>query len=91
MLKISIIEGHHRPITRETKFGIRYSQIAYAHFGGAFPSEVEVPLESLADAKSVGDYQLSLNCFQVGKYKKLEINPFKVELIPFAKTFAKAG
>lgn len=82
MLKISIIEGHHQPQSRTTKNGQRFYQEAYAHMGGAFPHQIEVPLRSPADARAVGDYELSLSAFQVGRYKNLEINPFELPLQP---------
>lgn len=82
MLKISIIEGHHLPQTRNTSKGLRYYQNAYAHLGGAFPQQIEVPLKNPVDAFPVGDYTLELSCFQVGKFKNLELNPFEVRLKP---------
>lgn len=91
MLKVSIIEGHHQPQSRSTKNGVRYFQEAYAHLGGAFPQQIEVPLKNPADAKPVGDYTLDLSTFQVGRFKNLELNPFELRLIPAQKTLSKAG
>lgn len=85
MLKISIIEGHNQPQSRTTKNGVRYYQNAYAHFGGAFPQEIEVPLRSAADAFPVGDYELDIRNFRVGRFKNLEINPFELTLTPLDK------
>lgn len=80
MLKISIIYGHHLPQTRTTKSGIRYYQLAYMHNGGAFPTEIEIPLKNPSDANPIGDYTLDLSNFQVGRYKNLELNPFELNL-----------
>jgi Helix-destabilising protein len=90
MLKISIIEGHHLPQSRNTKNGVRYFQNAYAHMGGAFPQQIEIPLKSPADAFHIGDYTLELSCFQVGKFKNLELNPFEVRLKPIENTMRQA-
>ena len=91
MLQISIIEGHHQALSRSTKNGTRYYQKAYAHMGGAFPQEIEIPLRSPAEAYPVGDFSLSVSTFQVGKYKNLELNPFEVLLVPAQKSFSKAS
>lgn len=93
MLKISIIEGHNQPQSRSTKNGVRYFQEAYAHIGGAFPHQIEVPLKNPADAKPVGDYTLDLSTFQVGRFKNLELNPFELQLVKAQvnKPIAKAS
>ncbi len=91
MLKISIIEGHHQPQSRSTKNGVRYFQEAYAHLGGAFPQQIEIPLKNPTDAKPVGDYTLDLTTFQVGRFKNLELNPFEVRLIQLQKPVSKAS
>lgn len=88
MLKISIIDSHHTAQSRNTKNGVRYFQNAYAHMGGAFPQQIEVPLKNPSDAFSIGDYSLELSCFQVGKYKNLELNPFELRLISIARPMA---
>jgi hypothetical protein len=90
MLKISIIEGHNLPQTRNTKNGMRYFQNAYAHLGGAFPQQIELPLKSPVDAFPVGDFTLDLSCFQIGKFKNLELNPFEVRLKPMENTIHQA-
>ena len=91
MLKISIIEGHHLPQTRNTSKGVRYYQNAYAHLGGAFPQQIEVPLKNPVDAFSTGEYTLELSCFQVGKFKNLELNPFEVRLKPVENIVRQAA
>lgn len=95
MLKISIVDGHHLPQSRQTKNGARYYQFAYAHIGGAYPAEIEIPLRNPTDAKPVGDYTLDLKTFQVGKYKNLELNPFELCLVPppasTSKPFSKTA
>lgn len=90
MLKISIIDGHHLAQSRTTQKGIRYFQNAYAHMGGAFPQQIEIPLKSPVDSFSVGDYTLDLSCFQVGKFKNLELNPFEVRLKPIDHSIRQA-
>ena len=90
MLKISIIDGHHQAQSRTTKNGIRYYQEAYAHLGGAFPQQIEIPLKAPADANPIGDYTLDISNFQSGKYKNLELNPFELKLIQ-DKKIAKAS
>jgi len=82
MLKIIIIEGHHQPKSRSTKNGQRHFQTAYAHIGGAFPAEIEIPLRNPVDAKPIGEYTLDLSTFQVGRFKNLELNPFQLNLTP---------
>jgi len=91
MLKISIIDGHHQPQSRNTKNGVRYYQEAYAHLGGAFPQQIEVPLRNPSEANAIGDYTLELSNFQVGKYKNLELNPFEFHLAQIKKPLAKAS
>lgn len=91
MLKISIIDGHHQAQSRSTKNGVRYFQEAYAHLGGAFPQQIEVPLKNPAEAKPVGEYSLDLSAFQVGRFKNLELNPFELKLIPATKSVSKAS
>ena len=91
MLKISIIDGHHQPQSRNTKNGVRYYQDAYAHLGGAFPQQIEIPLKNPADAKPIGDYTIDLSTFQVGRFKNLELNPFELRLVPVQKTLSKAS
>lgn len=82
MLNISIIDGHHQAQSRNTKNGIRYFQEAYAHLGGAFPQQIEIPLRNPADAKPIGEYTLDVSTFQVGRFKNLELNPFELRLKP---------
>lgn len=82
MLKVSIIDGHHMPQSRNTQKGVRYFQNAYAHMGGAFPQQIEIPLRNPSDAYAVGEFTLDLSCFQVGKFKNLELNPFELRLVP---------
>lgn len=82
MLKISIIEGRQAPQTRTTKNGIRYFQEAYAHLGGAFPEQVEIPLRNASEARAVGDYELDVSSFRVGRFKNLEVNPFELNITP---------
>lgn len=91
MLKISIIDGHNQPQSRNTKTGVRYYQEAYAHLGGAYPHQIEVPLKTPAEAYPIGDYSLDHSNFQVGKYKNLELNPFEFRITPAQKTLSKAG
>ena len=93
MLKISIIEGHNLPQSRNTKNGLRYFQQAYAHMGGAYPQEIEIPLQAPTDAKPVGEYELALSAFRVGRFKNLELNPFDLPLVPITKniTLGKTG
>ncbi|RDL42757.1 hypothetical protein DN730_18230 [Marinomonas piezotolerans] len=88
MLKISIIEGHNLPQSRNTKSGLRYYQEAYAHLGGAYPQQIEIPLQAPTDAKPVGEYELDLSAFRVGRFKNLELNPFDLPLIPTAKNIS---
>lgn len=91
MLNISIIDGHHQAQSRSTKNGIRYFQEAYAHLGGAFPQQIEIPLKNPTDAKPVGDYTIDVSTFQVGRFKNLELNPFELRLnpAPSARSVAK--
>jgi len=90
-MKITIAKGHEAPISRTTQNGIRWSQLGYAHMGGAFPQEIQIPLSSAAAAYPVGDYQLSERSFRVGKYGGLEVNPFDLILEPLSSAVAKAG
>jgi len=92
MLKISIIEGHHLAQSRNTKNGVRYFQNAYAHMGGAFPQQIELPLRNPTDAYAIGEYTLDLSAFQVGRFKNLELNPFELRLtVASPKALAKAS
>jgi len=86
MLKVSIIEGHHQPQSRNTQKGVRYFQNAYAHMGGAFPQQIEIPLRNPTDAYPIGDFTLELSSFQVGKFKNLELNPFDLRLVAFSNS-----
>ena len=91
MLKISVIDGHHLVQQRQTKNGVRYFQEAYAHLGGAFPQQIEIPLRDPVDAKPIGDYTLDLSTFQVGRLKNLELNPFELKLVPAQKSVQKVS
>lgn len=91
MLKVEIVNGHHEAKSRSTKNGMRFYQEAYAHLGGAFPQQIEVPLKTAADALPIGEYSLNIESFQVGRFKNLEINPFELKLSPVTKSFSKAS
>lgn len=91
MLKISIIEGHNQPQSRITKNGVRYFQEAYAHMGGVYPQQIEIPLRNPAEANPIGDYTLDVSTFQVGRYKNLELNPFELRLVLVQRTLSKAS
>lgn len=84
-MKISVVQGHHEPLSRATQNGIRYHQLAYADLGGAYPAEVRIPLASAAAAYPVGEYLLSPRSYRVGKYGDLEINNFQIILDPLSK------
>lgn len=86
MLKISIIEGHNQPQSRTTQKGIRYYQEAYVHLGGAYPEQIEIPLRNASDARPVGEYELEVSTFRVGRYRNLEINPFELNISPLKST-----
>lgn len=80
MVRVSIVQNHHFPQSRNTTKGVRYFQSAYVHLGGAYPHEIEIPLKTPADAFPVGDYEVSMGSFRVGKFKNLELNPFELRL-----------
>ena len=94
-MKISILEGHHQARSRHTKSGERHFQIGYAHAGGAYPVEFQIPLNNPGHVFPVGDYLLSASSFRVGKFSNLELNPFQLFLEPISsdkKTiFGKTG
>lgn len=90
-VKISILDGHHQPQTRQTKTGTRYFQTAYAQLGGVYPVEIEVPLRGPSDAHAVGDYAIAQSSFRVGKFRNLELNPFELTLVSVAKTTVRAA
>lgn len=85
MLKVEILKDHDAPISRSinTRNGPKtiHEQKAYAHFGGAFPVEFKLPLDSPADAYPVGKYTLSPTSFQVNQFGSLEINRFDIRLV----------
>lgn len=84
MLKISIIEGHHQPISRNTRNGVMWNQDAYVHLGGAYPSKMKIPLDSPSGAYPPGEYELSPDSFRVGQYGDLEVNRFGLKIVPFS-------
>jgi hypothetical protein len=84
MLKISIIEGHHQPISRTTKNGVMWNQDGYVHLGGAYPSKMKITLESPAAAYGPGEYELSPESFRVGQYGDLEVNRFGMKMVPIS-------
>lgn len=80
---VEILRGYEHPetkVTRENK--PFYIQKAYIHKGGAFPEEIELTVESPAHAYPVGQYNLDPSCFRANKYRKLEINPYGIKLMP---------
>lgn len=85
MLKIEIIKDHEAPISRtiNTRNGQKtiHEQTAYAHFGGAFPVEFKIPLDSPASAYPIGKYTLAPSSFQVNQYGSLEVNRFDMRLV----------
>ncbi|RYY01597.1 MAG: hypothetical protein EOO53_17495 [Gammaproteobacteria bacterium] len=91
MIKISIIDGHNLPQSRSTQKGVRYFQVAYAHLGGAYPGQIEIPLKNPGEAFAIGDYTVCLTSFQIGKYKNLELNPFELRLVSIKQQMAKAS
>lgn len=91
MLKIEIVENANQVETRNgtnkqtgaiTAF---YAQYGYAHLGGAFPVKMKIPLESPAMAYPVGEYQLALESFRIGRFDSLEVNPYNIKLVPINK------
>jgi hypothetical protein len=84
MLIIEILTGHELPESRHVGQGEKRREIhfqrAYAHFGGAFPVEFNLPLEKPTDMYRIGKYQLSPQSFKVGQYGDLEINRFDIRL-----------
>ncbi|CAA0100641.1 Uncharacterised protein [BD1-7 clade bacterium] len=89
MLKVSIIDGHHQPQSRNTQKGVRYFQNAYVDLGGAYPQHIELPIKAPSEAHPIGDYNVSISSFQVGRYKNLELNPFELSLDPASKAKAQ--
>ena len=83
MIKISIVEGHQGAQVRNTKNGPRYYQLAYAHLGGAFPSQFEIAIDNPANCYAIGEYTINPACFRIGKWNRLEINDFDFNLIPW--------
>lgn len=91
-MKIEIVAGHHQPHSRQTKNGgMMYWQDGYCHMGGAFPTQVRIPLRDQTKAYPPGQYDLSPESFTVGQYGDLQINRFELFLIPAAKPQAKAS
>lgn len=81
-MKITIVQGHHQPDSRNTQKGTMWSQKAYADLGGAFPAEIKISLQSPERAYAVGEYELSPQSFKVGQYGDLEVNRFNIKLVP---------
>jgi hypothetical protein len=83
-MRISI-EPENASFTTRT-FGTKTvrEQIGYAHLeGNKYPVQIKFTLpESQAQAYPVGQFHISPESFQVGKYSKLEINPFELYLTP---------
>lgn len=88
MLKIEIVAGANevesRNVTDKQTGAIKafYNQYGYAHLGGAYPVKMKIPLSSPVDAYPVGEYQLDLSSFRIGRFDALEINPFNIKLTP---------
>lgn len=87
-LLIQIVAGHEAPEKRSFKNRetnverISFEQKAYIHNGGAFPQQIKISHENLADVLPVGDYHLNLISFQANKYGKLELSPFNTQFVP---------
>lgn len=79
---VEIIQGHHLPDSRAVGDKQFFSQRAYAHLGGAFPVEISIPLNAPVDAQPIGKYTIADSSFRVGKYNRLEINPYELKLQP---------
>ncbi len=60
-----------------------YWQNGYMYNGGRFPVLIEIPLEEGQSAYVAGDYEIHPSNFQASKYNKMELNPFKLILVPF--------
>lgn len=82
MIRIAIVDGYHHAQSRQTQKGTRYFQTAYCHLGRAYPEMMEIPLRNPAEAYLPGDYELSADCYRVGKFRNLELNPFELKLLP---------
>ena len=66
-------------------------QNGYMYNGGRFPVLVEIPLEEGQPAYPPGDYEIHPSSFQANKYNKMELNPFKVLLVPMKSNSIKAA
>jgi hypothetical protein len=80
-LILEVVEGHHvveQKLSRDNK--PYFEQKAYAHFGGAFPQEFVMRLESPANAYAIGKYIIKSESFRVNQYRKLELNPYGLVL-----------
>lgn len=97
MLKVEIVKGYDKPEKRTFKGQDgkpdvdRFSQKAYLHKGSAFPVEFTLPLESLAQTYAVGLYTLDPNCIDVNKYGRLEVNSYKMVLVPVSNETLKVA
>lgn len=87
-MHVQIIEGYQSPEKRTFKGKDgqpdvdRFTQKGFIEVGQPFPIQFSIPIDSLAQAYSVGHYELSPTCLETDKYGKLLVNPYKMILTP---------
>lgn len=59
-----------------------YSQVGYVQLSGKYPREISIPLEDKQPAYKTGKYWLDLTSYHVNQYGKLELQPYKLVLVP---------
>lgn len=64
--------------------GEKYSQICYLHSGKKFPEEFVFPLQQGQSFYRAGLYELQPKSLRVGKYSRLELNPYEMHILPYS-------
>ena len=66
-----------------------FYQKAYAHKQGTkFPVEIQISLEESQSPYTPGRYQISDESYKVNNFGRLELDPFRLSLIPVAAPVA---
>jgi len=95
-LVIEIMQGDERPQSKTIRAGqpdakTFYFHQAFAHLGGRFPVEMQLPAESNTHMIAAGKYVLAPQSFKINQYGGLEISRFDMQLIPLIKQQVKVA
>ncbi|WP_345854867.1 single-stranded DNA-binding protein [Shewanella algae] len=67
----------------------RHFQIGWMWNGSRFPVQVQIPLEDGQPPYAPGDYSIHVSNFRANRFQKIELDPFKLILVPYVDKQSK--